>query len=278
MISKRIPELLLLVFTGCLIIYLSANRYERVFSEESEKDSTIVEYIPETKYGIVIDSLEVVQGKIGKNEFLSEILQDYGMPYSEIDKLVRKSKPLFDVRKMRAGNRYTVMQSNDTLQTLQYFIYEISVSNYVVYDFRDSIHIHKGKKEISYKKVEVAGVINSSLWNAMVDNGTDPNLANELSEIFAWAIDFFGLQKGDSYKAIYDELYVEDEYVGIGGIDATLFNHAGRDFYAFYFEQDSVGDYFDEEANSLRRTFLKAPLKFSRISSGFSYSRLHPIL
>jgi murein DD-endopeptidase MepM/ murein hydrolase activator NlpD len=112
----------------------------------------------------------------------------------------------------------------------------------------------------------------------MVDNDTDPNLANELSEIYAWTIDFFGIQNGDNFKVIYENKFVDGERIGIGKVLAANFNHYGDDHFAFYFVQDSTGDYFDEKANSLRRTLLKAPLRYRRISSGFSYSRMHPIL
>jgi murein DD-endopeptidase MepM/ murein hydrolase activator NlpD len=112
----------------------------------------------------------------------------------------------------------------------------------------------------------------------MIDSGTDPNLANELSEIYAWTIDFFGIQKGDLYRVIYEDLMVDGESIGIGDVLAANFNHYGSDNYAFYFEQHDEWDYFDERGQSLRRTFLKAPLRFRRISSRFSYSRLHPVL
>jgi murein DD-endopeptidase MepM/ murein hydrolase activator NlpD len=233
---------------------------------------------PKLVYGIAIDSLNVYTGTIKKNQFLSDLLLSYNVDYATIDRLAKISKETFDVRKIRAGNRYSVMCRNDSTEKVQYFVYEISPTNYVVYDLGDSVHVHMGKKDIEVRSKSTSGVITSSLWNAMVDNHTDPNLANELSEIYAWTIDFFGIQKGDSYKVIYDELYVEDEYIGVGNVYAGYFHHANHDYYAFYFVQDSVGDYFDETANSMRRTFLKAPLKYNRISSRFSNSRLHPVL
>jgi murein DD-endopeptidase MepM/ murein hydrolase activator NlpD len=105
-----------------------------------------------------------------------------------------------------------------------------------------------------------------------------PELAIKLSQIFAWQIDFYHLQKGDHFKVIYDELFVDDKFFAIGTIKAALFSHSGKDFYAIPFTQDSVYQYFDEEGNSLRKAFLKAPLEFGRISSRYSKSRLHPVL
>ncbi len=112
----------------------------------------------------------------------------------------------------------------------------------------------------------------------MVDNDADPNLSNDLSETYAWTIDFFGLQKGDTYKVIYEKQFVDSTYVGLKKVVASVFYHGGDSLFAFYFEQDGKGDYFDDKGNSLQRTFLKAPLRFTRISSKFSNSRLHPVL
>ncbi|MBN2173618.1 MAG: peptidoglycan DD-metalloendopeptidase family protein [Bacteroidales bacterium] len=275
--QKRVTEIIILSALAILIIL-----FVTYFSKE--KDLT-AEQIPELEaripifaYGIDIDSLVVFKDRIKKNQFVSDILQTYNVDYPTIDLMAKRSSNVFDVRKFRAGNYYSVICTNDTLQKVQYFIYENSPTSYVIYDLRDSIHAHMGEKDVTTSARTTSGIIESSLWNAMITNNTDPNLANELSEIYAWVIDFFGIQKGDYYKAVYDELFVEGESIGIGKVHAALFHHADNDYYAFYFVKDSTGDYFDDEANSMRRTFLKAPLRYRRISSGYSNSRLHPIL
>lgn len=237
-----------------------------------------IPYQPQLMYGLNVDSLEMVTATVKRNEFLSDILLKYDVDYATIDLLARQSLEVFDVRKIRYGNNYTALLSRDSIPRLQYFVYEISPVDFVVYDLCDSLRIELGSKKITTTVDTASGVISSSLWNAMVDNGTDANLANELSEIYAWTIDFFGIQEGDSYKVVYETLLADGKKIGLGKVLAATFNHYDRDHHAFYFVQDSTGDYFDEEANSLRRTFLKAPLRFRRISSGFSYSRMHPIL
>jgi len=276
---KKISGILFLILGSIGIILLSiflTNKEEKSAGTELEEAEV---HIPNTAYGIVIDSMVIYKDKIKKNQFLADILLKYDVDYQTIDLLTRNSnKEVFDVRRMRAGNKYTILCTNDSISSVQYFVYEETPTSYVVFDLRDSVHMHKGEKEIEIRTKTTAGVISSSLWNAMVENETNPNLTNELSEIYAWTIDFFGIQKGDSYKIVYDELYVEDQNVGIGKVHAALFKHAGHDYYSFYYIQDSTGDYFDEDANSLRRTFLKAPLHFKRISSKFSNNRLHPIL
>ncbi len=243
-----------------------------------EQRSTEEIHIPSMVYGINVDTLTVVTGKVKRNEFLSDILLKYGVSYGDIDYIARHTKDVFDVRKIIAGNRYSVICTNDSLNEALYFAYELSASRYVIYNLFDSIIAFRGEKEIITIEDTTTGVIKSSLWNAMVENGSDPNLANELSEIYAWTIDFFGLQKGDRYKAIFEEQFVDSTYIGLADVVATMFYHGGDSLYAFYFEQNGKGDYFDENGKSLQRTFLKAPLRFTRISSGFSNSRLHPVL
>ncbi len=234
--------------------------------------------ISEKAYGIVIDSLVLTEYVVQKNEFLADILLRHGINYNQIDYIARRTQDTFDVRKIIAGNSYSVIKTKDSLPQTLYFAYGISASKYVLYNFNDSVEVSRGRKSIISKTDTITGVIESSLWNAIVAQQADPNLANELSEIYAWTVDFFGLRKGDSFKIIYNKQFVEDKYVSLGRVDATLFFHGGDSLYAFYFQQNGKGDYFDENGNSLQRTFLKAPLRYNRISSRFSNSRLHPVL
>lgn len=233
---------------------------------------------PAVLYDINIDSLSVETGTVKRNEFMSDILLDRGIDYALIDQLARQQRGVFDVRKIRAGNSYVFLRANDSVQTPLYFVYEIDNTDYVVFALNDSTPARKGHKEVVRTVEEARGVIQSSLWNAMVDGRYDPNLANKLSEVYAWTIDFFGIQKGDNFTVFYEHLYVDNKPIGIGRVLGARFEHAGQNQYAFYYVQDSVGDYFDEKGQSLMRTFLKAPLKFSRISSGFSNARFHPVL
>jgi murein DD-endopeptidase MepM/ murein hydrolase activator NlpD len=263
---------IIIILLSIFIIHGCVNHENKV----SEIKEEII--IPKIAYGINIDTLKVVEGIVKKNEFLADILLKYGVNYSDIDYLARKTKHIFDVRKIVAGNSYSVICSDDSIDIALYFAYELSASKYVLYNFQDTVIASIGEKEIQTKYNSVQGIIESSLWNSIVAIDADPNLANELSEIYAWTIDFFGLQKNNTYDAIFEEKYVDDEYIGLGKVMATMFYHGGDSMYAFYFEQNGRGDYFDEEGNSLQRTFLKAPLRFTRISSKFSHSRLHPVL
>lgn len=226
-------------------------------------------------YGIPVDSFEVVKGKVGRNQMLGNILNDYGVSDRRIYEISLIPREIFDVRKIKAGNRYALFL--DTIG-VRYFVYETDQVNYAVIHLEDSIHVELREKPVEQVTEAVHGEITTSLWEAFQELGKNPLLANELSEIYAWSIDFFGLQRGDQFKVIYDEAYVDSSSVGISKIHSAWFRHAGHEFWAIPFEQDSVMSFFDEEGNSLRKAFLKAPLKYNRVSSRFSNSRYHPIL
>jgi len=272
MVRYFLPGFLFLLFV------ISACQYSQDENAATGIQSDTVVQEPQWAYGIVVDSLDLKEGVVKKNEFLSDILLRHGVSYGIIDYLARHTRDTFDVRRIKSGNRYAVICKRDSLATPVYFAYEISPITYVLYDLNDTISASIGRKSIDVVNDTLEGVIESSLWNSLVSKGADPNLANELSEIYAWTIDFFGLQKGDVYKAVYTKQYVDGQYIGLGRVEATLMLHGGDSLYAFYFIQNEKGDYFDEKGASLQRAFLKAPLRFTRISSHFSNSRLHPVL
>ena len=233
---------------------------------------------PILKFGLPVDSFYVEASSIKRNQNLSDLLVTKGISYQTIDEIARKSKPIFDVRRLKQGNNCYFFCTPDSSKLAKYFIYEIDPIEYVVYQLDDSLAIYKGEKPVTQEIKMASGVIESSLWNAMTGNNLNPVLAIELSEIYAWTIDFFGIQKGDKFRLIYEENFVDSVSVGINAIYACQFEHMGEDFYAFQFEQDSIMSYYDDQGKSLKKAFLKAPLKFSRISSHFSRSRLHPVL
>ncbi len=229
-------------------------------------------------YGLSSDTLNVEKKFIKDGQNLSDILFDHGIDSFTIDQISSKSRAVYDVRKMRAGNPYFILSSMDSLSSPKFLVYERNPIEFVVFSLTDSLNIYHQSKPLTIDTVQTKGVIDGSLWLTMLENKDDPNLAISLSEIYAWTIDFFGIHQNDNYKIVYEKMYADTQYIGIGKVIAASFNHINNDYYAFYFEQDSIGDYFDEKGGSLRRAFLKAPLRFSRISSRFSYNRKHPIL
>ena len=265
-----------------LFAYIGEKEGQASFLGLSSPDSTNVLFpsLPGNYYQenqIVGDTLLLFEDEIAPNQSLSEILLNFGVSYSTIDQLAKKSKKVFDVRKFNPGKKYLVFYADDSVQKASHFIYELDAANYIVYGLSDSLPIFRGRKEVETQVRTASGVINSSLWQTTIDNGIDQNVPLKLSEIYAWAVDFYRIQKGDMFKVIYEEKLVEGEVIGMGRVIAAYFQHYGDDYYAVYFEQGDAADYFDENGKSLRRAFLKAPLKYSRISSRFSMKRFHPV-
>jgi len=232
---------------------------------------------PPVLYGIRLDSMEIVYGTVAGGQNLSTLLTGH-VPSATVERIARETRDVFDVRKIRAGNRYARIVSKDTVKKTLYFIYEVNPIDFVKYDLRDSLVVTKEKKKVTRQVKTASGTITSSLWNCFIENKLDVSLGLALSDVYAWTIDFYGLQKGDHFKVIYEEMFVDGRMVGIDRILASRFNSSGKDFMAYYFVQQGKGMYFDEHGQSLQRSFLKAPLKFSRISSRYSRSRKHPIL
>jgi murein DD-endopeptidase MepM/ murein hydrolase activator NlpD len=269
-----------LLLTASLFIP-SGCTYEEITPAETDSQAEVMTAVPDTGeflYGIRVDTMNIHTGRIARNQFLADILNNYSVSYNDILILRNNSKDIFDTRKMRAGADYTILTGKTDTAKAYYMIYHEDPVNYYILNFKDSLHIRKGEKETRKVMKYRGGTITTSLWNSMSENNITPVLAIELSEIFAWSIDFFGLQAGDRYKLIYEENYIDTVPAGIHKIYGVWFEHAGNEFYAIPMIQDSTESYFDLEGNSLRKAFLKAPLRYSRISSRFSNSRLHPVL
>lgn len=285
---RRILLRLSLIGISLAIFFIPACKNVPAETAFGDSDTlVVVQAVPETNmYGIPVDLYQASYGKVRRNQFLADILFPFGISNQEIYKISLLPDTLIDERKIKPGNEYAFFSLSDSIQAEQgqgeattYFVYEKDPLNYVVVGIEeDSIWARNGQKVIEHKVQYAAGTIETSLWESMQESNANPMLAVELSEIFAWTIDFFGVQQGDMYKVIYEESYVDSVSVGINQILGAWFYHNENDFWGIPFVQDSVRSFFDEEGNSLRKAFLKAPLRFSRISSGFSNSRYHPVL
>ena len=254
----------------------SSPRGEKDDTDGYSADSASVEVREE--FGIPIDQYVIVEDEIKNGQNLSELLLPYGVDYVTIDRISRTPREIFDSRRIQAGKKYKVFCTEDSLLRAQCFVYQPTPADYIVVDLRDSLNVYRGQKEIEIREKRAAGVIESSLWNAMVDNHMSPALVMELSTVYAWTIDFFRIQKGDKFKVIYEEKYVDGEFLGVGRVKAVEFVHMDEEYPAYYFEEEEgFGDYFDDGGDNLRRVFLMAPVEYSRISSRYTKRRFHPV-
>jgi len=234
---------------------------------------------PKIEFGFEIDNYKVSRDTIRPGDSFGEILINKKLSYPQIYKIVQTIKDSFDIRWLTAGKPYTILSTKDSLEQPLYFIYQPNKLNYVVIDFAnfDSIVAYNKKKPFKIVRKTTSGSIDSSLSETMDQQGLPWELINQLSDIYAWTIDFSRLQQGDRFKIIYNERYIEDTLlVGIKSIDAAYFEHNNEEIYAFHFITDSLKatpEFYDDNGNSLQRTFLKSPLRFSNISSRYNLKR-----
>lgn len=229
-------------------------------------------------YGLPIDSFFIDTGYVRKGQTMGEIFSKAGATRQQVVFLSSLSRKQFDPRSLRPEKQYIAFsQTDEEGSHLRHFVYIPSVREAYIFHLQDSFYVDHLVKSVDTIARSAKVGIETSLWNAMVDNNLSPEVALELSEIYAWTIDFFGLQKGDSVSVYFDEYYVEDTRIGLGRIHAASFYHGKQWQEAYFFAQDNSSNYFDEKGNSLRKAFLKAPLNYKRISSTFTYARKHPI-
>lgn len=240
-------------------------------------EDSIPIYKPTYYYGFNTDSVDIVEGKIKRNENLSEILSDHHISHETIYELSISSKNVFDLRKIGLYKKYELILEQDSIAAALAMIYYPNAVDYVVFNLKDSVFVIKGEKEVVVVEKTASGIIDNSLAVTMDEIGLSPQLTNDIADVFAWEIDFFRLFPGDRFKVIYEELVVEGEVIGYGDIKGAVFEHEEEDHYAFFFDQGSGVDYFDETGESLQKTLLKYPVKFSRISSRYSGNRYHPV-
>ena len=229
------------------------------------------------EFGFTLNNYEVKKDTIDRGDSFGLILEKNELYYPKIFNIVNEVKKVFDIRRVNVGRPYTILYSKDSIRKPEYFIYQPSSIDYLVVSLGDSIYAEKKQKEVKLVKYEASGVIKSSLSETMQELGLSPLITNELSEIYAWNIDFFRLEKGDNFKILYTSKFIDDSiYIGLNRVHNSYFEHRGKPFYAIEYETDSIREiteYFDENGKNLRRAFLLSPVQFSRISSRYNLRR-----
>ena len=271
---KSLP-LKILLFLAIVVIsynlFFKNNNSKIDFIKIEEKEKIIKEF------GYVLNDYTVKRDTIKSGDSFGQILENNNLFYPKIYNIVQATNKIFNIRKINVGRPYTILYSKDSLEIPELFIYQPNPIDYVVVSLSDSIWAERKQKEVELKSLEASGTIYSSLSETMESLKLSPLLTNELSEIYAWNIDFFRLEKGDNFKIMYTSKYVNDSvYIGLNRIHNAYFEHRGKPFYAVEFKTDSlrnIYEYFDENGKNLRRAFLLSPVQFSRISSRFNLRR-----
>lgn len=231
------------------------------------------------RLGFFSDGLELSQGEVKQGDSFTSLMIRLGLSADEAHALYSACDTIFDVRKMRAGNTYTAYYGGDsTSRKLNYVVYDNDKIHQTVFKCIDTMRVWTSEKEVVHELKYADFTIHSSLWNDMRAAGASPLLILDLSDIYAWTVDFFGLQEEDRFRLMYSQSICEDELIAIDTIYYAVFTREDKDVYAIMYDQGDKGNrYWNEKGESLRKAFLKAPLQFSRISSGFSYHRRHPV-
>lgn len=271
-----------LVVAMAVVSYKFGKSLVSASSDDEEASATKQRTVQEQiiRYGMNLTGCQLLSCSVEPRELITDIFTKHNIASSVAAFVISESKDIFNPRRIKAGNNYTVVMGNtDTGMVPKKLIYEEDKVNYVVFNLEDSLYIYRGKHPVKRERREVGGIIKSSLYETLDANKIPTVVAVRMANIFACAIDFYRIQEGDYFKIIYDEDFVDNQSVGVGSIHACLFNSGGKDYQAFYFSKDDSheGDYYDEKGESMKRQFLKAPLEFFRISSRFAKSRLHPV-
>ena len=265
------------VATLLLFLILFSCQEDTAKTERSTIQKEEAKVVPNLLYGIDQNQYQVETQKIKRGDTFGKILEDNGIDYPHVFNILEAIKGKVSVRKLTIGKSYSLFFSKDSIPTPKYFVYHPGPQSYTRIHLRDSLYGEEIKKPVRLVEIEASGIIESSLYETMQNSGINEGLTYYLSDVYAWTVDFFRLQKGDRFKVVYTEKFVDDTLsIGIERIKAAYFEHQGKPLYAFEYISDpekGIVDYYDDEAKSLRRAFLQGPLKFNRISSRYNLKR-----
>jgi murein DD-endopeptidase MepM/ murein hydrolase activator NlpD len=231
------------------------------------------------RWGFFMDEFVRSEKQLQRGDILGAILMEQaGMTYPQVTRLVENCKDKFKINSLRVGSSLQFF-ARKAGETPELMIYEPSPYQYTVFQLKEPFHVSVVKRDVTTKIVAAAGVLETSFWQALTDNGLSDELADGMIDVLASSVDFYHQRQGDRFKVVYEQHYVQGEAVGTGKILAAVYEREGKESYAFHFKKEGQKtDYYDYDGRPARKAFLKAPVKFSRISSRFNMNRKHPVL
>ena len=233
------------------------------------------------QFGFKFNDFNVLHDTIKSGDTFGSIIENQNLGDKQVYDIIEKVKDSFNVKNIRIGKPFTLLRSKNRHKKLQVLIYQPDRANYYVIDFRDSITVSKKTRPIRVQQRTIAGELDGSLSDALNEQGVDAALANKLTKVYAWSIDFFKLKKGDKFGITFTERYIDDTiYDGVDSLKAAFFEYKGKLIYAFPFAHNQNSgklDYYDDQGKALKNFFLKSPLKFVNITSRFTKNRFHPV-
>ena len=244
-------------------------------ANESAAEEQPVETVERAPEYPSLESFRCVEGKVKNGQFFSTLMTGLGLTAQQAYDLTIACDTVFNVKNLRVGNGYKAYYDGEELK---YVLYNQDRTSDILFECQPPYKVSKLTRPVDVRKKYADVTINSSLWNDMRAAGASPLLILSLSDIYAWTIDFFGLQKGDRFRVLYEEKVCDGDVIAIDTVRYAIFTRNGHDLPMIMYNQKDGGNiWWNEKGESMRKAFLKAPLKFSRISSGFSYARKHPV-
>lgn len=270
---SRVLTLSMLALAAAVVASCGRQTDGNAASEASEcTDSLCVE----SPLGFCPDTLRMVEGKVRNGQFFSNLLGSLGMTAQEAYNLTQSCAEVFDVKTLRVGQPYRAYYASSDVP--EYLVYDRDRASSIVFSCRPPYEAWVYEKPVTVERRYADVTISNSLWVDMREAGASPLLIVSLSDIYAWTVDFFALQKGDRFRVLYEEKVCEGNVIAVDTVRYAVFSHAGEDFPMIMYNQGDGGNiWWNEKGESMRKAFLKAPLNYSRISSGFSYARRHPV-
>ncbi len=275
-LKKRHVDIFVSLFIASILIlgyHFDQPKSNRTFTSKTNKSVTSHDY----QFGFNLDSVYIEKNVIKKNDLFGNILSENGLTANLIMLIEHEAKNIFNIRNIRVGAKYHVIKKNECDDKPLAIVYEPDKFKYVVYDFRDSVNVQLVEKKVEVCEQSAYGKIETSLWAALEDQGVNPNVIDLMEDALSSSVDFYHTRKGDEFKLIFENQYVDGELIGMGKLIAACYiNNDGANYSMLYNSKDYEG-YFDAEGRPAKKAFLKAPVKFSRISSNYNLRRFHPI-
>ena len=262
------------VIAAALLLYFS---HTLIFTSPTKVAYMGIELPPVFKYGFNLDSFSIEEFTVEPGLVLGELLVNTGVTYPVIDELVNLAQKHYPVRKIRAGKTGALVRKAGH-GAVECFIYEPDAYSYVRYHVGDSVKVEVVERDVEMCMESSSGNITSSLWAAMDESGHAYELIDMMEDALAWSVDFHHVQKNDDFRLVYEQKYVRGEPAGIGKLLGAYYRSGDKEFYSIWFDSGNYQGYYDLSARTMKRAFLKAPVKYSRISSRYSRSRFHPVL
>lgn len=219
------------------------------------------------------DGLVKRGGVVKPGETLSQLLSQFGLDESDSARMARLAKPVIDPGTLRSGQAWEAYL-RPSMKTLRYFIYIESPYHSVVFDFDERPRVYRVEKPVSWVEGMASGVVEKSVAHTLAKGNHPQGLAAAMRDIFAGDISFSKLQKGDTFRVIYEGDQFEGRFLGRFTIKAVSLEHRGKTHYRF----SKDGDVFDGEGSGLEPVFLEAPIRGGVVTSPYARSRFHPVL